>query len=439
MPRLNGLIPKYRLHRRSNQAIVTLNCRDYYLGRYGTDASKLEYDRLVAEWLAHSRNLTPPTDAQADGDGPYVSVNQVIHAFWQHAQIHYRKADGTPAAELGNFRQALRHLRRLFGQTNASKFGPRSLKAVRQQMIGLGWCRTNINRQVSRIKSVFRWAVENEMVPADIHHALSAIRGLQKGRTTAREAEPVRPVPEERIEAINPPFNVSDWGGQRLREDARWKYGTPPVGNANYAWIQDFIYHLGPNGVAGFVMANGSMSSNQSGEGEIRKAIVEADLVDCMIALPGQLFYTTQIPVCLWFVTRNKANGKFRDRRRQTLFIDARKMGVLIDRIHRELTDEEIARIARTYHAWRGEKGAGKYEDIPGFCKSATTDEIASHGHVLTPGRYVGAEEAEDDGEPFDQKMKRLTKTLDGQFAESAKLEKQIRENLGGFRIGAGT
>jgi type I restriction enzyme M protein len=228
----------------------------------------------------------------------------------------------------------------------------------------------------------------------------------------------------------NPPFNDSDWGGERLREDARWKYGVPPVGNANFAWVQHFISHLAPNGIAGFVLANGSMSSNQSGEGEIRKGIIEADLVDCMIALPGQLFYTTQIPVCLWFVTRNKANGKFRDRRKQTLFIDARKMGSLVDRIHRDLSDEEISRIAQTYHAWRGEKSAGKYEDVPGFCKSAKTDEVASHSFVLTPGRYVGAEEVEADDEPFEEKMQRLTAKLEEQLADSTKLEAEIRRNL---------
>jgi type I restriction enzyme M protein len=228
----------------------------------------------------------------------------------------------------------------------------------------------------------------------------------------------------------NPPFNDSDWGGERLREDMRWKYGVPPVGNANFAWVQHFISHLAPNGIAGFVLANGSMSSNQSGEGEIRKKMIEADLVDYMIALPGQLFYTTQIPVCLWFVTRNKANGKFRDRRKQTLFIDARKMGYLVDRIHRDLSDDEIGRIARTYHAWRGEKGAGKYEDVPGFCKSATTKEMAAHGFVLTPGRYVGAEEIEEDDEPFEEKIRRLTAKLGEQFAESTKLEAEIRRNL---------
>ena len=228
----------------------------------------------------------------------------------------------------------------------------------------------------------------------------------------------------------NFPFNVSDWGGDRLREDVRWKLGAPPVGNANFAWIQHIIHHLAPHGMAGFVSANGAMSSNQSGEGEIRKAIIEADLVDCMVALPGQLFYTTQIPVCLWFIARNKRNNRFRDRRGQTLFIDARKLGSLIDRVHRELTDADIEKIAGTYHAWRGDKGAGKYEDIAGYCKSAKLDETRAHGFVLTPGRYVGAEQAEDDGEPFEQKLKRLTTKLEEQFAESAKLEKAICQNL---------
>lgn len=231
----------------------------------------------------------------------------------------------------------------------------------------------------------------------------------------------------------NPPFNDSDWGGERLREDVRWKYGVPPAGNANFAWVQHFIHHLAPKGTAGFVLANGSMSSNTSGEGDIRQAIIEADLVDCMIALPGQLFYSTPIPVCLWFLTRNKGNGRFRDRRGETLFIDARKMGVLIDRVHRELTDEEIGKIAGTYHAWRGDKGGGEYQDIPGFCKSARSEIIKSHGYVLTPGRYVGAVEIEDDGEPFENKMERLTKQLSEQFSESEKLEKAIKSNLKGF------
>ena len=231
----------------------------------------------------------------------------------------------------------------------------------------------------------------------------------------------------------NPPFNDSDWSGAQLRDDPRWKYGAPPAGNANFAWVQHFIHHLAPSGIAGFVLANGSMSSNQSGEGDIRKAIIEADLVDCMVAMPGQLFYSTQIPVCLWFLARAKKNGKFRDRRKETLFIDARKMGMLVDRVHRDLPAEEIERIAGTYHAWRGDKGAGKYQDVPGFCKSATTDDIVGCGYILTPGRYVGAEDVVDDGEPFEDKMKRLTAKLDEQFAESARLERAIRMSLKGI------
>jgi type I restriction enzyme M protein len=227
----------------------------------------------------------------------------------------------------------------------------------------------------------------------------------------------------------NPPFNVSEWGGERLREDQRWKFGVPPPKNANFAWVQHIIHHLAPTGTAGFVLANGSMSSNQSGEGEIRKAIIEADLVNCMIALPGQLFYSTQIPACLWFLARDKKNKGFRDRRGEVLFIDARKMGRMVDRTHRELTDEDIARIARTYHAWRGEKDAGKYEDIAGFCKSAKLEEIRKHGHVLTPGRYVGAKEKEDDGEPIEEKMARLVAQLREQQAETAKLDAVIVGN----------
>ena len=266
----------------------------------------------------------------------------------------------------------------------------------------------------------------------------------------------------------NPPFNDSDWGGNSLRDDPRWKYGIPPKNNANYAWIQHFIYHLSPTGIAGFVMANGSLSSNQSGEGEIRKNIIEDDIVDCIIALPGQLFYNTQIPVSLWFISKDRKNNKFRDRSGEVLFIDARKMGVMIDRRHRELTEEEIKRIASTYHAWRKKKTPNKessveqlqlavaetgadynkslleetnedlpeYKDISGFCKSVTIEEIKRNNYILTPGRYVGMEEIEDDGEPFEEKMERLTKELSKLFKESKGLEEQIRKNLEGIGYG---
>lgn len=229
----------------------------------------------------------------------------------------------------------------------------------------------------------------------------------------------------------NPPFNISDWGGDRLREDVRWRFGAPPVGNANYAWLQHIYHHLAPNGTAGVVLANGSMSSNQSGEGDIRKAMLEADAVDCMVSLPGQLFYSTQIPACLWFLARNKNPGKgLRDRRGEVLLIDARKLGVLVDRTRRELTDAEVQKIADTYHAWRGEKDAGEYADVAGFCKSVSMDEIRKHGHVLTPGRYVGAADVEDDGEPFEEKMLRLSAQWRGHRATAAKLDASIEANL---------
>ena len=234
----------------------------------------------------------------------------------------------------------------------------------------------------------------------------------------------------------NPPFNVSDWGAERLRDDKRWEYGVPPVRNANFAWVQHFLYHLAPRGTAGFVLANGSMSSNQAGEGEIRKNIIEADLVDCIIALPGQLFRSTQISACLWFLARDRRSGEHRDRQGETLFIDARKLGHMLDRTRRDLSGEDIARIADTYHAWRGKQVLDKYTDVPGFSKSATLEEIRKHGHILTPGRYVGVEPQEDDGEPFEEKMARLTAQWREQQAEARRLDAEIEENL--TRLGFG-
>jgi type I restriction enzyme M protein len=229
----------------------------------------------------------------------------------------------------------------------------------------------------------------------------------------------------------NPPFNDSDWRGDLLRDDKRWRFGIPPRSNANFAWVQHFIHHLAPTGLAGFVLANGSMSSNQSGEGEIRKNIVEADLVGCMVALPGQLFYSTQIPACLWFVARDKKNGRFRNRCGQTLFIDARRLGSMIDRVHRELTDDDIRSIADTYHAWRGDRDcAREYRDVPGFCKSATLDEIRQHNYILTPGRYVGTTEEDEEDEPFEEKMERLTAALREQTRESTRLNQIIWAHL---------
>ncbi len=228
----------------------------------------------------------------------------------------------------------------------------------------------------------------------------------------------------------NPPFNVSDWKGDLLRDDVRWKYGKPPVGNANYAWIQHFIHHLAPRGVAGFVMANGSLSSQQSGEGEIRRAILEADLVDCIVALPGQLFYTTQIPVCLWFLARDRsAAGGFRDRRGEVLFIDARSVGQLVTRVYRVLTEREIGRIATTYHAWRAEQEAGDYSDVPGFCRSASLEEVRANQHILTPGRYVGIEES-DKPQDIAIQVASLKAQLMGYLVETEVAAHRVRQAL---------
>lgn len=227
----------------------------------------------------------------------------------------------------------------------------------------------------------------------------------------------------------NPPFNDSDWSGQLLRDDPRWRLGVPPAGNANYAWIQHFLYHLNDSGFAGFVMANGSLSSQQSGEGDIRRRMIEEDLVDCIVALPGQLFYSTGIPVCLWFLAKNKAGKGFRNRKGETLFINAGKLGFLEDRTHRMFENDEIARITETYHRWRGTL-EGSYEDVPGFCKSATKEEIANSDYVLTPGRYCGSEAVADDGEEFGVKFGRLREQLAIQFEESARIQAEIEKNL---------
>lgn len=232
----------------------------------------------------------------------------------------------------------------------------------------------------------------------------------------------------------NPPFNISDWGGEQLRDDRRWRYGVPPAGNANYAWLQHMASKLSPRGVAGIVLANGSLSSQQSGEGAIRKAMVTSDVVECVVALPGQLFYSTPIPVSLWFLNRDKADGfrrpgeaRWRDRRGEILFIDCRKLGTLVDRTHRELSDDDIGLVAGSLHAWRGEPGAREYEDVSGFCKSATAAEIAEHQFVLTPGRYVGVAEDEDDGEPPADKVRRVKSELLEAFAESDRLQQRLR------------
>ena len=293
-----------------------------------------------------------------------------------------------------------------------------------------------------------------------------AIRGLE-GNLGSEHADTFHNDLHKNLKAdyilANPPFNVSDWGGEQLKEDVRWAYGIPPAGNANYAWLQHMIYHLSPNGVAGIVLANGALSSNTSNEGEIRKNILEADLVDCIVAMPDKLFYSTGIPVSLWILNRNKKGSqKHRIRENEILFIDARQLGVMIDRRHRELTEDDIKRIADTYHNWRsiynskysaytqgnscsgnlgdaygdllvaeGSCASQDYQDIKGFCKSATLEEIRGHEYVLTPGRYVGIEDTEDDGVAFEEKMENMTSELAELFVKSRHLEKEIRKNLG--------
>lgn len=226
----------------------------------------------------------------------------------------------------------------------------------------------------------------------------------------------------------NPPFNQSDWGGDILKGDARWKYGLPPEGNANFAWMQHMIHHLSPKGIMATVLANGSLSSNQSGEGEIRKKLVDEDLVDCIVSLPKQLFYNTGIPACLWFISRKRAGNGDRKRSSEILFIDVSEIGYMVDRTHREFTEEDIQKIAGTYHEWR--RKDNKYEDVKGFCKSATLEDVQKHGYVLTPGRYVGVPDGEQDGEPFEEKMKRLTSTLKGQIEQEGKFNDEIRKQL---------
>ena len=268
-----------------------------------------------------------------------------------------------------------------------------------------------------------------------------AIRGIDGGQISHGDSFHNDRHPDLKANFIlaNPPFNVSEWGGERLQDDQRWKYGIPPKGNANFAWVQHMVHHLAPSGTAGFVLANGSMSSNQSGEGEIRRSLVEADLMDSMVALPGQLFYSTQIPACLWFLSRDRIR-RGRRRRSEVLFIDARRMGRMLDRTHRELTGDDINRIARTYRAWRGDRKAGRYVDTLGFCKSVAIEEIRKHGHVLTPGRYVGAEPQQDDVEPFEQKMAHLVVQWGEQQAEARRLDATIMKNMKklGFNVRGG-
>ncbi len=343
-----------------------------------------------------------------------------------------------------------------------------SIEFVRAHASGNGSARPGLQSGVGRARAdIPIYGQESNYTTWRLAKMNLAIRGIG-GQIAHGDSFHSDRYPDLKADYIlaNPPFNVSDWGGEQLRDDKRWRYGIPPIRNANFAWVQHMVHHLSPGGVAGFVLANGSMSSSQSGEGAIRKNLIEADLVDCMVALPGQLFYSTQIPACLWFLARNRRGGRYRSRRGEILFIDARKLGRMVDRTHRELTDEDISRITATYHAWRatsplparrtsspisarrtssplpvGEgqgEGINNYADIPGFCKSATIEEVRKHGHVLTPGRYVGVEPQPDDGEPFERKMARLAAQRRSQQTEAARLDAAIEANLARLGFGNG-
>ena len=347
--------------------------------------------------------------ASAEGKkgGQFYTPRSVVKVLVEMIEPYHGRVYDPCCGSAGMFVQSMEFLRRHAagnGVTGANNGRP-DISIYGQESNHTTWRLANMNLAIR--------GIEGQIKPGDTFH------------------EDKHPDLKADFVLANPPFNDSDWRGELLQNDKRWKYGAPPPGNANFAWVQHFASHLSPTGVAGFVLANGSMSSNQSGEGEIRRRLIdEGNLVDCMVALPGQLFYSTQIPVCLWFLARDRTNHSFRDRRGEILFIDARKLGTLVDRTHRELTDDDVARIAGTYHAWRGEAGAGEYDDVAGFSKAATLDEVRAHGHVLTPGRYVGAEDVEDDGEPFDDKMKRLTGMLREQQGEAKRLDDAIATNL---------
>jgi type I restriction enzyme M protein len=262
-----------------------------------------------------------------------------------------------------------------------------------------------------------------------------ALRGIEADlgdRSADSFAQDLHPEMRADFVLANPPFNVSNWWDAKLQDDPRWKYGTPPEGNANFAWVQHFVYHLSPRGTAGFVLANGSLSSETNGEGAIRQKLVDADLVDCIVAMPDKLFFNTGIAVSLWFVSKNRHGNGHRKRQGEVLFIDARNLGTMESRRLRVLSDDDIAKIAGAYHAWRNQDGG--YEDVAGFVKAASFDEIARHDFVLTPGRYVGAEEAQNDGEPIGEKIARLKNELLAEFDRGRELEEVVRERLGGLK-----
>ena len=369
--------------------------------------------------------------------------NDMLGRVYEYFLSMFASAEGKKGGEFYTPRSVVRLLVEMLQPYNGRVYDPccgsagmfvQSMEFIRAHASGNG----NGGR---RTVDISIWGQESNYTTWQLAKMNLAIRGIYGGQIAYGDSFHNDKHPDLKADYIlaNPPFNVSKWGGERLRDDQRWVYGIPPKGNANFAWVQHMVHHLAPSGTAGFVLANGSMTSNRSGEGEIRKKLVEADLVDCMVAMPGQLFYSTQIPACLWFLSRDRIRRSSRQRRK-VLFIDIRKMGSMLDKTHRELTDDDIGRIARTYRAWRDNQNTGKYTDVPGFCRSVNLEEIREHKYILTPGRYVGTVPQPNDGEPFEEKMSKLVAQWGVQQAEARRLDAVITKNMDdlGFPVRSG-
>ena len=406
-PRLNGVLPK---------EFARLAVDDNRLGRLIASISDIQADggesSLDALGRVYEYFLNQFASAEGRQGGEFYTPRCVVQLLVEMLQPYYGRVYDPCCGSAGMFVQSIEFIlahRNRNGNGGNPKF---NLSIYGQESNQTTWRLAQMNL------------------------AIRAIWGqVEHGDTFHNDR-----FPDMRADYIlaNPPFNVRDWGGDRLADDIRWRYGQPPAGNANFAWVQHIVHHLAPGGVAGFVLANGSMSSTQRQEAAIRRAIVDADLVDCMVALPGQLFYSTQIPACLWFLANDRADGKYRDRRGETLFIDARGLGRLVDRTHRELEAADIARVAAAYHAWRGDEGAGAYADIPGFCKSVPTADTRRYDYALTPGRYVGAAPSEADDAAFEDRMRRLSDEWRAQQADSQRLDAAISHGLARLGFGAG-
>ena len=440
---------------------LQLQARQPTIGRAVDDAmTAIERDNPALNGVLPKDYARPALDKERLGrvvdlvsnikvGGTEARATDVLGNVYEYFLERFALAEGKKGGEFYTPRSVVRLLVEMIEPYQGRVYDPccgsagmfvQSIEFIRAHASGNGNDRPGLQAGVSRAKrDVSIFGQESNYTTWRMARMNLAIRGIE-GRIEQGDSFHNDRHPDLKADYIlaNPHFNDSDWSGERLRDDKRWEFGVPPVGNANFAWVQHFLYHLAPRGTAGFVLANGSMSSNQSGEGEIRKNLIEAGLVDCIVALPGQLFRSTQIPACLWFLSRGRGSGERRELQGETLFIDARKLGHMLDRKRRDLSPDDIARVADTYHAWLGGSDADEYEDVPGFCKSARLEEIRKHGHVLTPGRYVGVEPQPDDGVPFEDKMSHLVVQWREQQAEAERLDEAIEENLRGMGFGDG-